>query len=127
MIGRRRVVWRHIAFAVPLIVVGLLAMHGLTGSKPTAERAGHSGHEMTSPRSHEMPLKGSHGHGHVHEVALCLWVLIVAFALVALRQRGARLSEVICASLQSIARPGRALMRAPPVSARLSLVGVSLR
>lgn len=125
MIAGRRVGWLWVAFVAPLIVVGILAMHGLTGSHSMPERAGHTAHEMTSARHHQVPSKSAHD--HVHDIVLCVWVLVASFVLVAMRQRAARLGEIICASLQSIASPGRALMRAPPVSVRLSLVGLSRR
>jgi hypothetical protein len=121
----RRAGWLWVVFVAPLIVVGLLAMHGLTGSQSGPERGGQAGHEMTRARHHQMPSKTTHD--QVHDVVLCLWVLVAAFALVALRERAARLSDVIYASLRSMTTPGRALMRAPPVSVRLSLVGMSRR
>ena len=125
MIAGRRAGWLWVAFVAPIIVLGILAMHGLSGSHSIPERAGHPAHGMTSPRHHEMPSKSARD--HVHDIVLCVWLLVAGFALVALRKRVARLSEIICVPLQSIASPGRALMRAPPVSVRLSLVGLSRR
>ena len=126
MIGRRRARWWCVGVLAPLVVVvGLFAMHGVTGSEPTAQRSIHAAHEKTSTRGHQMPTKSSHD--PTHAGALCVWLLVAGFALLALRPSIDRLRVYVGADTQRIATQGRAVMRAPPAAVRLSMVGVSRR
>jgi len=109
----------------PVVIVGLLAMHGLSSAEPTARGANHGAHAMTSARGHQMPTERSHE--HVHDAVLCVWLLVAGFALLALRQGIDRMLADVCAAMQRIVTRGRAVMRAPPAAVRLSLVGVSRR
>lgn len=125
MIGTRRARWWCVGVMTPVVIVGLLAMHGLSDAGPATGRANHGAHAMTSSGGHRMPTKSSHD--HVHDAVVCVWLLVAGFALLALRRGIDRMLAAVCSAMQRIAAQGRAVMRAPPTAVRLSLVGVSLR
>lgn len=110
---------------VPTIVVGLLAMHGVRSLHAKAHEMVHAADSVVDgERSVVRSTSALEGHGG-HDAASCIWILVTGIALVIAAVRRHRIRTA------PIADPLRLLSaiatRGPPISTRLSLVGLLRR